>query len=224
MPKDIQVYATISKNKKIYIIKWGRKVYKNERELIGTFTDFISLNISFESMWNWFLKGFTEISQKINIHCDFDTLYLGRQIPTFIRIKCLQLRCPRPVYEIREQRRNCFIWRSFQASVVDEWISTERWRNDTDKGQLAEKNLCQRHFFLHRSLTDRPGIQPWPPWGKAGDQSPEPWLRSSGDDAMVTDVFRFHVSPWLWYSHLKLQGITTETTDRTVKTQPKTLE
>jgi hypothetical protein len=41
---------------------------------------------------------------------------------------------------------------------------------------------------------------------------------------MVTDVFRFHVSPWLWYSHLKLQGITTETTDRTVKTQPKTLE
>jgi len=38
MRKDIHLYATIC------------KVYGNEKELIGNFTDFVSLNISFESI------------------------------------------------------------------------------------------------------------------------------------------------------------------------------
>jgi len=48
------------------------------------------------------------------------------------------------------------------------------------------KKICQRHFFRYRSLTNRPGIQPWPPRWKTGGQSPEPWLRSSGESWLLT--------------------------------------
>jgi hypothetical protein len=44
-------------------------------------------------------------------------------------------------------------------------MSVEYWWNDTDRGKpkYLEKNLSHCHFVLHKSHTERPGIEPGPP-------------------------------------------------------------
>jgi hypothetical protein len=45
-----------------------------------------------------------------------------------------------------------------------------RW-NEIDRGKpkYSEKNLSQCHLVHHKSHMDRPGIEPGPPLGEAGD-------------------------------------------------------
>jgi hypothetical protein len=46
-------------------------------------------------------------------------------------------------------------------SMIDEWVGTEHWWNDTDKGKLkySEQNLSQCHFDHHKSQTKWPGTE-----------------------------------------------------------------
>jgi hypothetical protein len=59
----------------------------------------------------------------------------------------------------------------YTASVLDEWMSMERWWTDTETGnpKYSERNLSQRHYVHHKSHMDWPGIEQMPPRWEAGD-------------------------------------------------------
>lgn len=54
--------------------------------------------------------------------------------------------------------------------------STERWRNDTDRGKqlYLAKNVSQYHIFHHKTSRNVPGVEHGPPRGEAGYIIPEP--------------------------------------------------
>ena len=54
----------------------------------------------------------------------------------------------------------------YTASVVDEWMSMERWWNDTDRGNWS---TGRQTFVHHKSHLDRNAVQPEPTQLDAGD-------------------------------------------------------